>query len=153
MRAGRIWFYSPPAVSPPALPTRCAIWDVRTRLVVPGTDNSSPAWSGAAGSGWVACPYAGVTLPAADYKVTVFTRNRRRHRDRAPTPGRSLRSSPEAGAPRQRGEQMKKYSTASFGPITGMFALTFMFAALSSALDGWPPCQLYEVGKDRSMVK
>jgi hypothetical protein len=60
-------------VSPPALPSRCAIWDVRTQLVVPGTDSTSPAWSGAAGSGWVACPYSGVTLPAGDYKVTVFT--------------------------------------------------------------------------------
>lgn len=69
----RIWYYSPPAVSPPALPTRCAIWDVRTQLVVSGTDSTSPAWSGAAGSGWVACPYSGVTLPAGDYKVTVFT--------------------------------------------------------------------------------
>ena len=68
-----IWFYSPPTVSPPALPTMCAIWDVRTQLVVPGTQNSSPAWSGAAGSGWVACPYSGVTLPAGDYKATVFT--------------------------------------------------------------------------------
>jgi hypothetical protein len=68
-----IWYYSPPAVSPPVLPTMCAIWDVPTRQVVPGTVSSSPAWSGAAGSGWVACPYAGITLPAGDYKVTVFT--------------------------------------------------------------------------------
>ena len=40
--------------------------------MVSGTDNSSPAWSGAAGSGWVACAYSGVTLPAGDYKVAVF---------------------------------------------------------------------------------
>ena len=68
-----IWFYSPPAVSPTALPTRCAIWSVQTQQVVAGTDNSSPSWSGAAGSGWVACSYSGVTLPAGDYKVTVYT--------------------------------------------------------------------------------
>jgi hypothetical protein len=68
-----IWYYSPPSVSPAALPTMCAIWDVPTQQVVAGTQNSSPAWSGAAGSGWVACPYSGVTLPAGDYKVTVFT--------------------------------------------------------------------------------
>jgi len=68
-----IWYYSPPSVSPPALPTICAIWDVQTQQVVSGTQNNSPSWSGAAGSGWVACSYAGVTLPAGDYKVTVYT--------------------------------------------------------------------------------
>ncbi|MGH7488025.1 MAG: hypothetical protein ACREMY_20860, partial [bacterium] len=68
-----IWFYSPPAVSPPALPAACAIWDVSTRQVVSDTQNNSPSWSGTAGSGWVACPYSGVTLPAGDYKVSVFT--------------------------------------------------------------------------------
>lgn len=68
-----IWYYSPPSVSPPALPTICAIWDVQTQQVVSGTQNNSPSWSGAAGSGWVTCSYAGVTLPAGDYKVTVFT--------------------------------------------------------------------------------
>ena len=68
-----IWFYSPPSVSPAALPTRCAIWNVKTQQVVSGTDNHSPSWSGTAGSGWVACSYSGVTLPAGDYKATVFT--------------------------------------------------------------------------------
>ena len=43
-----------------------------TQSVVSGTDNTSPTWSGAAGSGWVACAYSGVTLPAGDYKVAVF---------------------------------------------------------------------------------
>ena len=65
-----IWFYS--ASGAGALPTRCAIWNVGSQSVVSGTDNSSPAWSGAAGSGWVACGYSGVTLPAGDYKVAVF---------------------------------------------------------------------------------
>lgn len=68
-----IWFYSPPAVSPPALPTICAVWDIRTQQVVSGTRNDSPSWSGSAGSGWVASSYSGITLPAGDYKATVFT--------------------------------------------------------------------------------
>jgi hypothetical protein len=68
-----IWYYSPPAVSPPALPTICAIWDVKTQQVVSDTQNNSPVWSGVAGNGWVACSYSGVTLPPGDYKVTVFT--------------------------------------------------------------------------------
>ena len=55
-----------------ALPSRCAIWNVTTQAVVPGTDNTSPSWSGTAGSGWVACAYSGVTLPAGDYKVSVY---------------------------------------------------------------------------------
>ena len=65
-----IWFYSPPGVS--VLPSRCAIWNVATRAVVAGTDNTSPSWSDTAGSGWVACRYSGVTLPAGDYKVSVY---------------------------------------------------------------------------------
>ena len=68
-----IWYYSPPSVSPGALPTICAIWDVDTRQVVAGTQNNSPSWSGTAGSGWIASAYSGVTLPAGDYKATVFT--------------------------------------------------------------------------------
>jgi len=66
----KIWFYS--ASGAAALPTRCAIWDVSSQTVVSGTDNSSPTWSGGAGSGWVACAYSGVTLPAGDYKVAVY---------------------------------------------------------------------------------
>lgn len=65
-----IWFYSPPGVA--VLPTRCAIWDVSTQGVVAGSDNSSPAWSGAAGSGWVSCAYSGVTLPPGKYKSSMF---------------------------------------------------------------------------------
>ena len=65
-----IWFYS--ASGAATLPTRCAIWNVSSQSEVSGTDNSSPAWSGAAGSGWVKCAYSGVTLPAGDYKVAVF---------------------------------------------------------------------------------
>ena len=65
-----IWYYS--AAGAVALPTRCAIWNVSSQSEVSGTDNTSPAWSGAAGSGWVACAYSGVTLPPGDYKVAVF---------------------------------------------------------------------------------
>jgi len=65
-----IWYSSAPGAA--ALPTRCAIWNVSSQSVVSGTDNSSPAWSGAAGSGWVSCAYSGITLPAGDYKVAVF---------------------------------------------------------------------------------
>lgn len=65
-----LWFYTASGAS--VLPTRCAIWNVATQAVVAGTDNTSPSWSGAAGSGWVACAYTGVTLPAGDYKVAVF---------------------------------------------------------------------------------
>jgi hypothetical protein len=66
-----IWFYSPPSAV--ALPTRCGIWDVASQTVIDGTDNTAPSWSGAAGSGWVSCAYSGVTLPAGDYKVAVYT--------------------------------------------------------------------------------
>ena len=67
---GNIWFFSAPGAA--ALPTRCGIWSVSSQSVVAGTDNTSPSWSGAAGSGWVACPYSGVTLPAGDYRVAAF---------------------------------------------------------------------------------
>ena len=65
-----IWFYSPSGTA--ELPTECGIWDVSSQTLVSGTHNTSPSWSGAAGSGWVSCSYSGVTLPAGDYKVTVF---------------------------------------------------------------------------------
>jgi Domain of unknown function (DUF4082) len=65
-----IWFYS--ASGAGGLPTRCAIWSVSSQSEVAGTDNTAPAWSGAAASGWVSCAYGGVTLPAGDYKVAVF---------------------------------------------------------------------------------
>jgi len=65
-----IWFYS--ASGAAALPAQCGIWSVSSQSVVSGTGNTSPSWSGAAGSGWVSCAYSGVTLPAGDYKVAVF---------------------------------------------------------------------------------
>ena len=77
----KIWHYSPPSAT--VLPTRCAIWDVTSQAVVPGTDNQSPAWkkqadgsAATAGSGWIWCDYStsGVTLNAGQhYKAAVFT--------------------------------------------------------------------------------
>ena len=65
-----IWFFS--ASGAGVLPAQCAIWDVSSQSVVAGTNNTSPSWQGAAGSGWVSCSYSGVTLAAGDYKVAVF---------------------------------------------------------------------------------
>jgi Domain of unknown function (DUF4082) len=69
----RIWHYSPSVAT--VLPSRCCIWDVTLQAEVAGTDNSSPSWSGAAGSGWVSCDYtsSGVTLQAGkQYKVSTY---------------------------------------------------------------------------------
>jgi hypothetical protein len=65
-----IWFFSPPTVT--QLPTQCCIWNVSTQTMVSGTLKTSPGWSGAAASGWVSASYSGVTLPAGDYKVSVW---------------------------------------------------------------------------------
>ncbi len=70
----KIWHYSPSGAT--VLPSRCAIWNVGSQTVVTGTDNASPTWSGAAGSGWVYCDYSasGVTLSAGvNYKVSTFS--------------------------------------------------------------------------------
>lgn len=67
----KIWFYSPPTVT--QLPTECAIYSVGSLTIVSGTDNAAPAWSGAAGSGWVSCSYNGSTiLQPGKYKTAVF---------------------------------------------------------------------------------
>jgi hypothetical protein len=65
-----IWFYSPATVT--QLPTQCAIWNVSAQTMVAGTLQTSPSWSGAAGSGWISVSYTGVTLPAGDYKTSVW---------------------------------------------------------------------------------
>jgi hypothetical protein len=70
----KLWFYSPPTVT--QLPTACAIWNVpsdpTTATMISGTELESPAWSGGAGTGWVSADYSGVTLPAGQYKATVY---------------------------------------------------------------------------------
>jgi hypothetical protein len=67
-----IWFWSPPGVT--VLPSRCGIFNIANRAEVAGTDNTSPSWSGTAGSGWVSCSYSksGVVLPAGKYRVAVY---------------------------------------------------------------------------------
>ena len=68
----KIWFYSRSGTS--QLPTECGIWSISSKTLITGADNSSPRWSGAAGSGWVYCDYsnAGVILAAGTkYKVAV----------------------------------------------------------------------------------
>lgn len=68
----RIWHYS--ASGAAVLPSRCGIWAMSTQTEVSGSDNSSPSWSGAAGSGWVSCTYAsGPVLPAGPYKVSTYS--------------------------------------------------------------------------------
>lgn len=67
----RIWYYSPAGTA--QLATSCRIWSISG----PGSGssvatNTSPSWSGAAGSGWVSCSFSGVTLPAGSYKVSVY---------------------------------------------------------------------------------
>jgi Domain of unknown function (DUF4082) len=67
-----IWWYSHSGAA--ALPTECVIYAVSGTSQVAGTLNSSPSWSGAAGSGWVKCSYDGsVTLAEGTaYKVCVY---------------------------------------------------------------------------------
>jgi hypothetical protein len=55
-----IWFYSGTGTT--VLPSACALYNANTGAQIAGTLNSSPSWSGAAGSGWVKCTYTGPTL-------------------------------------------------------------------------------------------
>jgi hypothetical protein len=67
----KIWYFSPSGTA--QLATSCDIWTITgpdAGSAVAGTD--SPSWSGAAASGWVSCSFAGVTLAAGHYKVSVF---------------------------------------------------------------------------------
>jgi hypothetical protein len=63
-----IWYYSPSLST--QLATECGIWDIGTRQLV--AENTSPNWSGTAGSGWVSSAFTGVTLPAGKYRVAVY---------------------------------------------------------------------------------
>ena len=67
-----IWFHSATGAS--VLPAQCVIFNGDTTAQVSGTLNTSPSWSGAAGSGWVKCSYGGsVTLiPGVHYVVAVL---------------------------------------------------------------------------------
>lgn len=62
-----IWFYSQPgAVN---LPTTAQVWNITSGLTVAA--NTSPSWSGIAGSGWVSCAFNTI-LPAGQYKASVY---------------------------------------------------------------------------------
>lgn len=57
------------------LPTACALYNANTQAQISGTLNSSPSWSGAAGSGWVTCTYSGPTLSTGINYVAVLYSN------------------------------------------------------------------------------
>lgn len=63
-----IWYYSPKGAD--ELATECGVWEISTGELV--AENTSPAWSGAAGSGWVSCAFTGLVLAAGQYKVAVY---------------------------------------------------------------------------------
>jgi hypothetical protein len=63
-----IWYFSPGGTA--QLATECGVWDISSQKLVAST--SSPTWSGAPASGWVSCPFSGVTLPAGKYRVAVY---------------------------------------------------------------------------------
>lgn len=67
-----IWFWSPLLAA--CLPSACCLYDMTTGQVVPGTLKTSPAWSGAAGSGWVKTSFSGAVVlqPGRTYMVTVY---------------------------------------------------------------------------------
>jgi hypothetical protein len=88
----KIWFWSPianvAAGLPKAalLPSSCAIFDIATKAVVPGTLRGTagpdpkvmPDWRrpdgkpAAPGDGWVYCAYEGIRLPPGEYKTAVY---------------------------------------------------------------------------------
>lgn len=66
-----VWLYSPEGVA--GLPASTQIWNTATESLVPGTDIAA-AWSGPAGSGWIANGYSAldIVLPPGLYIATVF---------------------------------------------------------------------------------
>lgn len=68
----KIWFYSPSGTA--QLPTDVNIW----KPISPGLSgtsvyhDSSPSWSGAAGSGWVSVNVAATTLSSGRWKFSVY---------------------------------------------------------------------------------
>ena len=67
----KIWYFSPPGTA--QLATSVDIW-VPTGTGTTGTriyGNTSPSWSGAAGSGWISAPVT-LTLPIGTYKVSIY---------------------------------------------------------------------------------
>jgi hypothetical protein len=69
-----IRYYSPPDAVQVA--TDALLWDVGSQSPVTSTHVTSPAWSGAAGSGWVQATYASPpTISPGDYKISVANLN------------------------------------------------------------------------------
>lgn len=67
--ADAAWFYSPATVG--VLPSAAGFYRVSDQALV--AVSNSPSWSGAAGSGWISAPFAGVTLKTGvNYKYVVF---------------------------------------------------------------------------------
>lgn len=64
-----VWWYSAPGAT--VLPGQCGVFDDTTQDLA--ASDTSPSWSGDAGSGWVRCPFDGsVTLEKGTaYKVAV----------------------------------------------------------------------------------
>ena len=63
-----VWFYSPAGVS--QLPTEIGVYQVSDTTLV--ASNSSPSWSGTAGSGWVSAALTGTLSAGTSYKVVVL---------------------------------------------------------------------------------
>lgn len=63
-----IWFYSPATVT--QLPTAVGVYRVSDQVLV--ASNTSPSWSGVAGSGWMHTPLTGNLAPGVLYKAVVF---------------------------------------------------------------------------------
>jgi len=63
-----VWFYSPATVT--QLPAEVGVYRISDQSLV--LSESSPTWSGAAGSGWISAPLSGSLDAGTDYKVVVF---------------------------------------------------------------------------------
>ena len=63
-----VWFYSPSGVT--QLPTEIGVYQVSGASLV--ASNSSPSWSGAAGSGWMEASLTGNLAAGTNYKVVVL---------------------------------------------------------------------------------
>ncbi len=63
-----VWFYSPATVT--QLPTAVGVYQVSGAALV--ASNSSPSWSGIAGSGWISAPLTGTLSAGTSYKVAVL---------------------------------------------------------------------------------
>ena len=69
---GNIWWYS--MESSPDLPSKAEIWSVDPAGVTGSSvyADSSPSWSGDAGTGWVSVAVSDLTLPAGTYRVSAY---------------------------------------------------------------------------------